>query len=474
MEQKMIKPSPSFLLACSAFLLFSFLVVPAQKAAKPGGGACPTPKPPPSETSCYATAAGCLDNLFGTFGLVTTTLNSEQGNHIKTLVQQPDGKIVGIGTISNSGIGTSADILVARYNEDGSLDRAFGRPDPANPGSMLGYTWAVFSVDQDNGVAGALQADGKILAAGNFGSGDGWAVARFNQDGSPDTSFSGDGMLTISSPGAGAGTVKILSDGKILVGGDPGFTVIKLNDDGSFDTSFGNGGSVTYRLGAYYSAGQSMAIQRVPAVTGEEMIVGAGSYKSSRNGQTSFAVTRLRSSGSVDTSFGSGGTALTGFNANNDQARSVAIDSQNRVVAFGVTISSCTNGDFAVARYSENGMLDRSFSGDGKAILDVYGENNSTGGIIAQSDGKTVLGGNARYINNSGASTYYFTLIRLNEDGSPDAGFGPGGSGPGVVTTRFPDAVLSSYVYGMTQQSDGKIVAGGVSSSRLALARYWQ
>jgi uncharacterized delta-60 repeat protein len=386
-------------------------------------------------------------------------------------MQQPDGKIVGVGVISNNGIGTSADMLVVRYNEDGSLDKTFGRPDPANPGLTLGYTWVAFTTGQDYGVGGALQADGKIVAAGNFGTGAGWAIARFNPDGSLDNSFSGDGMLTISSPGYGAGTVKILSDGKILVGGDPGFTVVKLNSNGSFDTSFGSGGTVTVGAGTS-SMGNAMTVQRVPADTGEEMIVGAGWYRASRNGATSFAVRRLRSNGSLDTTFGSGGTVITAFNNNNDAANSLAIDPSNRIVVSGGTTSTCTKSDFAVARYSENGMLDASFSGDGKAVFDVYGGDDALGDLVVQSDGKVVLGGNARYINSSGASTFYFTVIRLNTDGSRDSGFGPGGAGAGVVTTLFPETIWSSYVYSIMQQSDGKLVAAGVSSGRLALARY--
>lgn len=443
--------------------------------AKAGsGGKCPTPPPPPSDTKCYS-GSGCLDTTFDYDGLVNTNLNSSSGNSIKKIITQPDGKIVAVGEINNSNSAT--DFFVIRYNADGSLDSSFGDFDPANPILRRGYTSIVFSSNNDWVQAGAWQADGKILIGGaSNGSG---AIARINSDGTLDNTFDGDGKLLINSPLTFIKAIAIQSDGKILVGGAGNFTVARINTDGSLDTTFGTGGKVSLNPSSSSSGSGglwAMSIQRIPAGSGEERIVLGGNAASSSRAVATFALMRLKSNGSLDVGFGSSGRILTSFYDNSDQLRSLGIDSANRIVAGGLVYapsSSCTGADFGLARYTENGILDTTFSGDGKVNVDIYGGTDYQYGLALQTDDKPVLGGIAYYTNASGTNVSDFALVRFNTDGSLDSTFGPGFLGGGIVTTRFPGET-SSYLYTLAQQADGKILAGGTSNVKLLIARYFQ
>ncbi|MFT6765834.1 MAG: putative delta-60 repeat protein [Alteromonas naphthalenivorans] len=179
-------------------------------------------------------SAGTLDGSFGGGdGKVTTNING--GDIAYGVAIQSDGKIVVVGE-SNSSFG------VARYNTDGSLDTSFDTD---------GFLTTNFgSVDAAYGVA--IQSDGKIVVSGN--SGNDFAVARYNTDGSLDTTFDTDGKLTTdigSSSTDVAYGVAIQADGKIVVVGDNGsdFAVVRYNTDGSLDTTFDTDGKLTTDIG---------------------------------------------------------------------------------------------------------------------------------------------------------------------------------------------------------------------------------
>jgi len=137
-----------------------------------------------------------------------------------------------------------------------------------------------------------------------------------------------------------------------------------------------------------------------------------------------------------------------------------------RVISFTVT----------EAGYSldARGQLDLSFGASGKASLDIYNGDNSPYGLTVQPDGKAIVGGNSVVTNSSGSRTYYFTLVRFDAAGNPDGAFGPGSAGPGVVTTRFDGTTMSSYLYSLGLQADGKILAAGVADISPVVVRYLQ
>jgi uncharacterized delta-60 repeat protein len=321
---------------------------------------------------------------------------------------------------------------------------------------------------------GAIQADGRILAGG-WSSGF-WWVVRTLPDGSLDTSFDGDGIRTVASSDGGGQDILVQEDGKIVVGGGPNFTITRFNSDGSFDNSFGTLGKVTYNAGSKSGSSRlwSLAFQRVPAAPTEDRIVIGGWSNTTANGTAAFALMRLRSTGTLDTSFGTAGKTTTSFFGNGDQVRDVVIDSSNRIVAAGITrINSCSATDFGLARYTTHGQIDTSFGIQGKASLDLYNHDNSVYALTVQPDGKPIVGGNARVLSTDPVNRReYFMLVRYDTAGNLDPTFGNGTAGPGVVTTLVTPASNGSFIFSLHQQADGKILAGGTSLGRQALARY--
>ena len=193
---------------------------------------------------------GSLDPSFGTGGMVA----SEVGGTIsrgRALALQPDGKIVVVG-YTWIGLGLNYwDFGLARYNPDGSLDVTFGTDGVVTTDFVGGFDAAEEVV---------LQPDGRIvvvgsaeLIPGNFVSRD-FAVARYNTNGSLDTTFGNGGKVT-SPLGEidSASSVVVQPDGKIVAGGGGALTIdfalVRYNTDGTLDPTFGSGGMVTTDLG---------------------------------------------------------------------------------------------------------------------------------------------------------------------------------------------------------------------------------
>jgi len=445
-------------------------------------------------------APGDLDLTFSGDGKQTTDFGVGLSSAAAT-VRQPDGKIVAVGSL---GSGSARNFALARYNPDGSLDTSFS-----------GDGMQVTDIGNLNGQATgvALQADGKIVAVGGAGTGgteSDFALARYNPDGSLDASFSGDGKQTMEfGDSSGAGGVAIQGDGKIVAVGfvDTGFTVnfalARYNPDGSLDTSFsGNGkqqtgfgasdrtnavalqgdgkivaagrtkggGAAEFALARYNPNGSLDAsfsgdgkqttlvfgdAARGVALQADGKIVAVG------GGGADFALARYNPNGSLDTSFSGDGKQTTDFGGDHDQAAAVALQGDGKIVAVGGALG--TGGqDFALARYNPDGSLDSSFSGDGKQTTDFFGESDEATAVALQGDGKIVAVGGAL-----GTAGQDFALARYNPDGSLDPSF----SGEGKQTTNFGGGDDTAAAVAL--QGDGKIVAvGGAGTGDFALARY--
>src|SRR5215471_9825548 len=178
-------------------------------------------------------AAGDLDPSFGNGGKVTTGFSGN--DDIATCVAiQSDGKIVVGGT--SSGPAGNSDFALARYNTDGSLDPNFGSG---------GKVTTDFFHDDDSLNAIAIQPDGKIVAAGSAsrpGQGPQFALARYNPDGSLDSSFGSAGKTTTDFPGQNvAYAIDLAAGGKIIVVGtsfiqnSSQFALARYNPDASLD-----------------------------------------------------------------------------------------------------------------------------------------------------------------------------------------------------------------------------------------------
>lgn len=403
---------------------------------------------------------GDLDQTFDLDGRVTTDFGSRDS--AGGVVIQPDGKIVAAGFGAGPG---EFDFAVARYNTNGSLDPSFGGGD--------GMVTTDFATSDDRGWALAIQPDGKIVVAGQTfvarsvgGSDLDFALVRYNGDGSLDTSFGGDGKVNTdlgANETDAALDVALQSDGKIVAAGyvrnlfpDPrgpaDFAVARYNADGSLDTTFGPGGSVTTDFGMDHDEASAVVIQS------DGRIVAAGFAFS---GTFDFGLARYNTNGTPDLGWGGDGTVLTNFGGT-DSATGLALQPDGRIVAAGSTNLS-GSVDMALARYNTDGSLDNGFDGDGRVTTD-FGGDDSASDVALQTDGKIVAAG-SRLIG-----TYDFALGRYLPNGSLD----PLWSQDGKVTTDFGGA--SDIAHGVAIQADGKIVAAGcafcLEAFDFALARY--
>lgn len=450
-----------------------------------GQAVCPAMQPvPTSDTKCYDFIPGCLDSTFGSGGFVYTNLAAFNGQTqpqtASAMAVQNDGKIVVAATVLTSSSGS--DYLVLRYNADGSLDPSFGDPDAVNPPLRLGYALAAITTGNDYAKSVVLQSDGKILIAGSANGTQEMAAARFSIDGTLDASFGIGGIGRVSfgrNLSAEANNAAQQSDGKLLLLGRANnqISFARLNPNGSLDSNFGSGGKLSVNAsGAKGGTGNGLglALQRVPAVTGEERIVAAGWSKTSSNANSDWTLMRLRPDGSTDTSFGIGGIVKTAFSGFGDVASRVKMDSSSRLVAIGSTNTNSTCGlyvqDGAVVRYTQDGNLDGSFSG-GRQIIDVYGGMDLFGaGLSFQADGKILIFGSA---HSSDDTVIQLALIRFNVDGTRDASFGLQGNG---VTTFDVTQYNGSGAPVSVQPPDGKIVVmgnlWGTVGRLIAIGRY--
>lgn len=197
---------------------------------------------------------GTLDKTFGTGGIVTTAIQNRDRSD--AILVQTDGKIIAAGTSSDSNNNRS--YALVRYNADGSLDSSFGTGGK--------QTSAFGNDDEASGIA--LQTDGKIIVTGssiNASYVASFGLMRFSTNGRPDSSFGIAGKITCSFGGTdNANAITLQKDGKIVVAGstqdavyNTSIALARYNINGSLDTSFSNGGKATYRLPPATGAGAS-------------------------------------------------------------------------------------------------------------------------------------------------------------------------------------------------------------------------
>ena len=415
----------------------------------------------------WAANAGDLDTSFDDDGRVEFNVFGGVDDSAEAVAIQRDGKIVmagwwcGFGADCNTGT-----FALSRFNPDGSLDKTFGSG---------GRALVTFPNGRAVATDVAIQADGKIVAAGWRNDDDGvndadFALIRLEPDGDLDPSFSGDGKVTTTFGGSDIGRALALQgDGKIVIAGstrgcgDEDFALARYNTDGSLDTSFSGDGRVCTGFGSDREGALAVAIQN-NAFPGDHRtrIVVAGTTDDDDcplDCDYDFALARYYANGSLDTSFGGDGKVSTGFLSSEDVAATVAIQTDGRIVAAGHTIST-GDPDFALARYDADGSLDGSF--EGGTLVTEMGEEDEAEGLAIQADGRIVAAG--------WSTPGYFALSRYNTDGSLNTSF----SGDGRLRTPFGGAAWANDV---AIQADGRIVAAGSAESEdgdydFAMARY--
>lgn len=382
---------------------------------------------------------GDLDTTFGVSGgyVISDFLAAQVDEKANDVAVQTDGKIVIVG--SRYAAPNSNDYLVVRYNADGTLDTTF-----SGDGIFL-----LHNSNSDILNAVAIQTDGKIVAVGQSNSLSEAYAIRLNTNGTLDTTFSGDGIFEITSAGI-ALSVALQTDSKIVIGsrGLSGESIIiRLNTNGALDTTFDTDGIVSLSPNHYEPYGLAIQSNGRIVVAGTSSIFAGGDI----------STVRLLTSGALDTSFDTDGIAVTSVYAGDSEARSLAIQTDNKIVVGGGGGPGANGSETeaAIVRYNSNGSLDTSFDGDGIKLsnLNIGSGDKYFNDIAVQADGKILAIGDTTY---SVASLFViedFTIFRLNSDGSSDTSF----DGNGIVRSQWCEQGSDFAL-----QTDGKIVAIGL------------
>ena len=355
--------------------------------------------------------SGALDQSFnpGTPGRVI--IPQGETNTATAISVQPDGKIIAAGTGSST---TYTDFTVSKTNADGTPDLTFG-----NTGNVV--TSVSDSIDGASAVA--VQTDGKIVAAGYAGipGSIGVALVRYNRNGSLDTTFDMDGklILPISGISEAAYDVVIQTDGKIVIAGfkensssTQNFFLARFNPNGSLDTTFGTNGTVTTVVGSGGDFAKSLVLQT------DGKLIAVGTARTGTNGD--FAAVRYNADGSLDSTFGTNGKAIISIDNGNDDANDAAIQSDGKIVLAGTTLKT-NEANFALVRLNANGSLDTSFGDAGKSVATRFGYTAAEA-LTIQPGGKIIVAG-----SKFTGSQSDIAVVRYTSTGFPDPTFGSGG-----------------------------------------------
>lgn len=345
--------------------------------------------------------------------------------------------------ISSDAAGQSSYAFALRAGEGlgGTLDTSFGSMGRMQTSSAQGFSCRT----------SAILPDGRFLLGGEMNSD--LALARVLPSGEMDESFGTHGFVTLDfGDEEAAQDIALLPDGRILIAcwhypGTEG-QIIRCLAGGTLDTTFGGTGRISIALGTLCSI---TSIALMP----DGRFVAAGST-SNGTGPAHFAVFRCLSSGALDTSFSQDGKLSFAFTGNNsDVANDVAIDASGRIVlagwADGLSITS-----FATARILPTGVLDTTFSGDGKATTTPV-TGGQAASLCLQPDGKIIVAGSAN------SPTRLF-LVRYLSNGTLDPSFGVGG----VVHEQTAIGKPGTWGTDIKLASDGKIIVGGGCASALS------
>ena len=356
-----------------------------------------------------------------------------------------------------------------------------------SPAVAAGSSGSVDDTFADRGItwldqvpyAVAIQPDGKIVVAGggaNRRGEGGFALTRYNRDGTLDRSFSGDGEVrTPLGDGGAAATVAIQPDGRIVAAGGAQtrhnaeeFAVARYLPDGSFDTSFSGDGKLSAtRIGSTRVLGISdIALDPSGGILASAYIDGGNHY--------SFGVIRLTRRGVPDATFSSDGVVASRFGRHPAGfAEAIALQSDGSVVVVGSARNDRNEPTgFAIARYLPNGTLDGSFDGDGKRVIRFGGTWSGAADVAIQQDGRMVVAGTVHLGPQNRYGQLGMVVARCFPGGALDTSF----AGDGKRMTTIDGNLRGSA---LAIQSDGRIVIGGEATptldeypTNMAIVRY--
>jgi uncharacterized delta-60 repeat protein len=347
--------------------------------------------------------------------------------------------------------GGSKDFELARYNEDGSLDTSFGGD---------GKVTTDFGGD-DAANAVVVQPNGEIVAAGEAGPF--FALARYEKDGTLDSGFGGgDGMVTTDFPETdvdAANALVLQPNGKLVAAGmawpdidSPTlFALARYEKDGTLDSGFGGGDGMVTTAFPESEGDVANALLLRPG----GKLVAVGTVHDYPFGRGNVGLAQYDTDGSLDSGFGGGDGLASAVSIR--QATSAALAPNGQIAAAGGWES------FSAARFNSDGSLDKGFFGEGALFPGYKGTARLAYAVQVQSDGRVVAAGS---VGDDVTGAADFAVARFDTEGQLDESFG----GDGMVTTDFGGALDAARA--MALQPDGKIVVAGRANGDFAVARY--
>ena len=449
----------------------------------------------PQKLYAASAGAGSLDASFGKGtddgtpdGVVGTSLG--KGDDVaNAIARTPDGKIVVVGNHEANG---SNDIVILRYNRDGSLDKTFGA-DGGNDNTPDGVVDYSLGAGDDIAKAVAVQPDNRIVVTGYHvdGRSKNVFVMRVNRDGTLDKHFGADGgndgtpdgVVNVSL-GEGddiARGIALQPNGKIVVVGDTekdgssNIFVARFNRNGTPDTTFGADGGddgtpdgfVSLDLGKGDDRANGVALQA------DGKIVVAGSHH--EGGSDNIIVARFLHNGKLDGRFGKSddgtpdGVVSQSLGDGNDVAKAVAIDANHRIVISGMTTAKDGSTNIVLARLLSDGALDTHFgadaggdgSPDGFVVSDLGKGDDAATSLTLQHDGKIVVAG---YHTEKGSKNIIAARYLANGKLDPKFGQADDGTPDGVVNISLGEG--DDVANGVVMDGDSLIVLAGTSDAK--------
>lgn len=368
----------------------------------------------------------------------------------KLAVDAAGNSIVGgsANALDSATSGTGGDFTVARYLANGTLDLAFGTD---------GKAQVDFGGVDTLGQIVAL-GNGKLLLAGavQTTTGTDLGIARLNADGTFDSTFGNGGKVIATLPGEHTGSYQVVDDGHggvlawseiALDGGGHEVHIARYTEAGALDTGFGTGGVLDVSLGSWYA-------NRAGGLTvdgsGRIVLGWAGFDYESAVGYRPM-LTRFHADGTLDTSFGNGGTADVQVGLAYGSTYGLAVDAAGGYV-LAPKIAGGTSDAFGLVRVNADGTLDMGFGLGGIARTEV-GSADDAQTVVNLPGGDLLLAGHTGALYQTDLAAF----VRYNADGSLEKGFG----GP-------PDETI----YGWLSASDPDNTAGSLSWSGSANGVY--
>lgn len=397
-----------------------------------------------------AQTSGEIDELFGISGYVVTDHVPGIGEVFNDLIALEDDKLLMVGFVNDA----NQDLLLARYNADGSLDATFGNNGKVTIDLTIGA--------DEQATAATVLFDGKILVTGGMNNGgtiDAF-ILRLNEDGTLDNSFGTGGMgYTVLNAGANSlafgADVEVDASNNIFVAATAAnamanydMVVFKLSQGGGLDAGFGTAGAALIDNAGATDYAYNLALSQ----SGKIAIVGY-----TENGDTRGFVARLNSTGGMDLTFNATGGYVYDPSADSESIMDVCFDTGDKVIAVGMQ-GAGTNIDGVILRLGDDGVLDNTFGTSGAVISDIGSDNGVFLRRVEISEhGKIFAAG---YVDGLTLRSPY--VISLFDDGNADTDFAPGGD----AIPEFTIAINGIIGTGMAIQSDGNVVLGGTITSQ--------